>query len=78
MSTFADPDIPKKEELIGKIESFIQSQEEKPYPWEVLDYMVSNGYDRGDSRKALRTLRMKNRVVPAGEFVGRIKVAETQ
>lgn len=71
---FAKPDV--SADVVTAVKETLAT-EEKMYPWDVLDAVSEETKtSRTEARKALRGLRLANRVVPAGEFVGRVRLVE--
>lgn len=70
---FADPKI--SDQILEELQDTAEDQQ-PVYPWDLLDLMEEKGYDKKKSRKALRKLRMSNHIVPAPEFIGKVRLAE--
>lgn len=70
---FADPDV--KDEVIDRLQD-VASNKEPVYPWNILEQMENEEFDKQEARKALRKLRMNNNIVPADGFKGKVELAE--
>lgn len=73
MPPFANPDV--DEEAVDAVRDAARAVD-GAYPWDLLDAAERRGIDREEARKALRRLRLANAIVPAGEFIGRVRLAE--
>lgn len=70
---FGDPDV--AEGTVKLVEKTAES-EGPTEPWTLLDMVVEQGVDKNEARKALRGLKMSNKIVPAGDFTGKIRLVE--
>lgn len=71
---FADPDIP--DETVKLVKNIARS--EGPIePWTLLNKVAVHGIDKSEARKALRELRLSNTIVPAGDFIGKVRLVES-
>lgn len=71
---FADPDVP--EEIVDAVRDELRKNAPIE-PWTLLD-RVSNELDveKQEARKALRSLKLSNKVVPAEDFTGKIRLVD--
>lgn len=70
---FGDPDV--AEDTVRLVEEAAES-EGPTEPWTLLDKVAEQGVDKNEARKALRGLKMSNKIVPAGDFTGKIRLVE--
>ncbi|MFB6151262.1 MAG: hypothetical protein ABEJ40_05595 [Haloarculaceae archaeon] len=70
---FGDPDV--AEGTVRLVEETAES-EGPTEPWTLLDKVAEQGVDKNEARKALRGLKMSNKIVPAGDFTGKIRLVE--
>jgi len=70
---FGDPDV--AEGTVRLVEQTVES-EGPTEPWTILDKVAEQGVDKNEARKALRGLKMSNKIVPAGDFTGKIRLVE--
>lgn len=71
---FGDPDVSKN--TVRLVQEAAES-EGPTEPWTLLDKVAKQeGVDKNEARKALRGLKMSNKVVPAGDFTGKIRLVE--
>lgn len=70
---FGDPNVAEDTQRL--VEKTAES-EGPTEPWTLLDKVAEQGVDKKEARKALRGLKMSNKIVPAGDFTGKIRLAE--
>lgn len=70
---FGDPDV--AEGTVSLVEETAES-EGPTEPWTLLDKVAEQGVDKNEARKALRGLKMSNKIVPADDFTGKIRLVE--
>jgi hypothetical protein len=70
---FARPEV--RDETIATLRDIARSRGATE-PWTLLDLATDEGIEKSDARKALRTLKMANEIVPAGDFSGEVRLVE--
>lgn len=72
--SFANPDV--DESIVDAVKQYF-GEHGSAYPWDVIcDVSESEGVSKKTARKAIRKLRMENRVVPVPPFTGEMGLAE--
>lgn len=69
--TFSEPQI---DEDVEEYVVSILEYECPEKPWFILDKAESAGIARKEARKVLRKLRLKNELVPCGDFTGKYQL----
>lgn len=70
---FGDPDV--TEDTVRLVERIAKS-EGPTEPWTILEKVAEKGVDKNEARKALRGLKMSHKIVPAGDFTGKVRLVE--
>ena len=70
---FGHPDV--AEGTVTLVERTAES-EGPTEPWTILEKVAEEGVDKNEARKALRGLKMSNKIVPAGDFTGKVRLVE--
>lgn len=70
---FGDPDV--DEGTVRLVKETAES-EGPTEPWNLLDKVAEEGVDKTEARKALRGMKMSNKIVPAGDFTGKVRLVE--
>lgn len=69
---FADPDV--DEATIDRMRELADASGPTE-PWELLDQAEEDGIQKGDARRALRSLKLSNEIVPDDDLSGDIRLA---
>lgn len=70
---FGEPDV--ADATIELVEETAES-EGPTEPWTLLDKVAEQGVEKTEARKALRGLKMSNKIVPAGDFTGKVRLVD--
>jgi len=70
---FAEPDV--DEDAVELVEKIVKS-EGPMEAWAILDGVTEAGVKRDEGRKALRALKLSHKIVPAGDFTGKLRLVE--
>lgn len=70
---FADPDVAQG--TVNLVVDIVES-EGPTEPWTILNEVEENGVEKREARRALRSLRMSNKIVPADDFTGEVRLVE--
>lgn len=70
---FSEPNV---DESVVQLVEDLYREKQPVYPWNVIEIAEYLGIEKQESRKALRKLRLSNKIVPTGEFKGKQRLAE--